>query len=213
MFLLNLFTASPVAVALRNQKVTLPQNTKDVVRVSSSVSIPPLSQFTACFEIAGQSQSGSGIIFSYTGQDPYLTFGNSGNSMDLNLGNTTCLVNDLVTLADFTPSLQHFCITWSNVNGAVGVYFKGSYRVKLCSSSTGMRTETGGSFELGRGKKQGQNFNGIVYNFRLWSWAMSSSELSALTCDAVGDVVDWDNSFWDIPATYAQTDSSLSCSE
>lgn len=210
---MNLSTTSSVAVALRNQKVTLPQSPKDVVKVSSSVIIPALSQFTACFEIFGQSQTGSGIIFSYTNKDPCLTFGNSGNSMDLILGNVTCMVSDLITLADFTSSMQLFCITWSNVNGAVGVYFKGSYRSKFCSNSIGMRTEMGGSFELGRGQKQGQNFNGLVYNFRLWSSAMTSSKLSALTCDDVGNVVDWDNSFWDIPPSYAQTDSTLSCSE
>lgn len=191
----------------------MPQNSKDVVRVSSSVSIPPLSQFTACFEIVSQSHTGSEIIFSYSDKDPYLTFGNSGNSMDLTIGNVTCPVNDLVTFTNFTSSMQLFCITWSNVNGAVGVYFKGNYQVKFCSDSVGVRMEPGGSFELGRGKKQGQNFYGLIYNFRLWSSAMSSSELSALTCDAVGNVVDWDNSFWDIPASYAQTDSSLSCSE
>ncbi|KAF4092205.1 hypothetical protein AMELA_G00018250 [Ameiurus melas] len=201
-----------VAVALRNQKVTLPQNQKDVVQVSSSVSIPVLSQFTACFEIAGQSSTGSGIIFSYTGKDPYLTFGHNGNSVDLIIGNVTCPVSDLVTLADFTSIMQLFCITWSNTHGVIAVYFKGNYQFKTCSNSIGMRTEIGGSFELGRGKKQGQNFNGLIYNFRLWSSAMTFSELSSLTCDAVGNVVDWDNSFWDIPASYAQTDSSLSCS-
>ncbi|XP_053087777.1 adhesion G-protein coupled receptor G6 isoform X4 [Pangasianodon hypophthalmus] len=201
-----------VAVALRNQKVTVPQNFKDVVRVSSLVSIPALSQFTACFEITGQSQTGSGIIFSYTETEPHLTFGNSGNSMDLIIGNATCPVSDLVTLADFTSNMQLLCITWSNTNGAVAVYFKGSYRVKFCSNTVGMKLGTGGSFELGRGKKQGQNFDGLIYNFRLWSSAMTSSELATLTCDAVGNVVDWDNSFWDIPASYAQTDSSLSCS-
>ncbi|XP_047015643.1 adhesion G-protein coupled receptor G6 isoform X17 [Ictalurus punctatus] len=201
-----------VAVALRNQKVTLPQNQKDVVQVSSSVSIPALSQFTACFEIAGQSSTGSGIIFSYTGKDPYLTFGHNGNSVDLIIGNVTCPVSDLVTLADITSIMQLFCITWSNTNGVIAVYFKGNYKFKTCSNSIGMRTEIGGSFELGRGKKQGQNFNCLIYNFRLWSSAMTFSELSSLTCDAVGNVVDWNNSFWDIPASYAQTDSSLSCS-
>ncbi|XP_060739347.1 adhesion G-protein coupled receptor G6 isoform X3 [Tachysurus vachellii] len=201
-----------VAVSLRNQKVTFPQNSKDVVQVSSSVSIPALSQFTICFEIVGQTQTGSGIIFSYTGKEPYLSFGNSGNALDLIIGNVTCPVHDLLTLADFTGSMQLFCITWSNTNGAVAVYFKSNYQVKLCSASVGMRTEIGGSFELGRGKKQGQNFDGLIYNFRLWNSAMSYSELSALTCDTVGNVVDWDNSFWNIPASYAQTDSSLSCS-
>lgn len=209
----SLSAVSPVAVALRNQKVTVPQNSKDVVRVSSTVSIPALSQFTACFEIAGQTQTGSGIIFSYMDREPHLSFGNSGNTMDLIIGNATCPVNDLVTLAEFAAGMQPFCLTWSNTNGAVGVYFRGSYQVKFCLSSVGLRTEIGGSFELGRGKKQGQNFHGLIYNFRLWNSAMTYPELSALTCDTVGNVVDWDNSFWEIPASYAQTDSSLSCSE
>ncbi|KAF5892638.1 adhesion G-protein coupled receptor G6 isoform X14, partial [Clarias magur] len=204
-----------VAVALRNQKVTLPQNFKDVVRVSSSVSFPALSQFTACFEIASQSQPSSGIIFSYKNRPhtaPYLTFGSIGNSMDLIIGNVTCSVSDLFRLGDFTSNMQMFCITWSNANGSVAVYFKGNYWEKFCSNSIGMKTETGGFFELGRGGEQAQNFNGLIYNFRLWSSAMTYSELSALTCHSVGNVVDWDNSFWDIPGSYAQTDPSLSCS-
>lgn len=191
----------------------MPQSPKDVVQVSSSVSIPALSQFTACFEIASQSQTGSGIIFSYANTDPYLTFGYNGNAMDLVVVNATCPVHDLVTIADFTASMQLLCITWSSTNGAVAVYFKGIYRAKSCPGSVGLRIEAGGSFELGRGKKQGQSFAGLIYNFRLWSAAMTSSELSALTCDSVGNVVDWDNGFWDIPATYAQTDSTLSCSK
>lgn len=211
--IMTLSVAPPVAVALRNQKVTWPQNSKDVVRVSSSVTIPSLSQFTACFEILVQSQTGAAIIFSYTDKDPCLTFGNNGHSLDLILGNVTCSVSDIITLANFTSSMQMFCLTWSNVNGVVGVYFKGVYHDILCSNTVGMRTDTGGIFELGKGKKQGQNINGLVYNFRLWSSAMTFSELNALTCDSVGNVVDWDNSFWDIPASYAQTDSSLSCSE
>ncbi|XP_060770221.1 adhesion G-protein coupled receptor G6 isoform X3 [Neoarius graeffei] len=201
-----------VAVALRNQKVTVPQKFSDVVRVSSSVSIPTLSQFTVCFEIAGQSQTGSVFIFSYSDTNPHLSFGKSGNSMELNIGTVKCPVGNLVTLADFISSMQQFCITWSNTNGAVAVYFKGTYQVALCPDSIHMTIDAGGSFELGRGKENGQNFNGLIYNFRLWSSAMTFSELSALTCDAVGNVVDWDNSFWDIPASYAQTDSSLSCS-
>ncbi|KAM9495850.1 adhesion G-protein coupled receptor G6 isoform 1-T1 [Clarias gariepinus] len=204
-----------VAVALRNQKVTLPQNFKDVVRVSSSVSFPALSQFTACFEIASQSQPSSGIIFSYKNRPhsaPYLTFGSIGNSMDLIIGNVTCSVSDLFRLDDFTSNMQMFCIIWSNTNGSVAVYFKGKYREKFCSNSVGMKTETGGFFELGRGEEQAQNFNGLIYNFRLWSSAMTFSELSTLTCHSVGNVVDWDNSFWDIPGSYAQTDPSLSCS-
>ncbi|TSL47663.1 Adhesion G-protein coupled receptor G6 [Bagarius yarrelli] len=200
-----------VAVALRNQKVALPQNPRDVVQVSKSVSMPSLSQFTTCFEIAAQSQTGSGIIFSYMDKNDYMAFGKSGNTVDLIIGNTTCTIQDIFSLTDLTSSMQQFCLTWSSSNGAVAIYFRGSYQAKLCPGSVGLRTESGGSFDLGRGKKQGHNYEGIIYNFRLWSFAMSSSQLSSLTCDTVGDVLDWDNSYWDIPPSYAQTDSTLSC--
>lgn len=42
---------------------------------------------------------------------------------------------------------------------------------------------------------------------------MAQEQLGALRCDAVGNVIDWDNSYWDIPSSLAQTDPALSCSE
>ncbi|XP_062858544.1 adhesion G-protein coupled receptor G6 [Trichomycterus rosablanca] len=200
-----------VAVALRNQKVTLPQNALEVVRVSSSKSIPQLSEFTACFEISSTSHTGTGTIFFYTTKNSSLSFGHSGNSIVLNINNIKCPIDDLVMFTDFTSEMQPFCLTWSNTNGHVAVNFKGNYKDKICSASIGSSVEPGGSFEMGSEKATGKNFEGIIYNFRLWSSAMTSSALSALTCDAVGNVVDWDNSFWEIPVSYAQTDSSLSC--
>lgn len=58
-----------------------------------------------------------------------------------------------------------------------------------------------------------QSFDGNVYNLRLWDYAMTVQQLNALSCDAVGNVIDWDNSHWSIPSGSAQTDTSLSCSE
>lgn len=57
------------------------------------------------------------------------------------------------------------------------------------------------------------NFNGNIYNLRLWDYAMTGQQLSALSCDSVGNVIDWDNGHWDIPSSLAQTDATLSCSE
>ena len=48
---------------------------------------------------------------------------------------------------------------------------------------------------------------------RLWDYAMTAQQLNMLTCDSIGNVVDWDNDYWSIPSTLAQTDTSLSCSE
>lgn len=200
-------------MALRNQKVTLPQNTVDVVHVNSSVSIPQLNEFTACFEIASTSHSGTGAIFTYTTKSSSLSFGHSGNSVVLNINNIKCPIDDLILFTDFTLDMQLFCLTWSNTNGHVSVNFNGNYKEKYCSSSIGLSFEPGGSLELGSGKMTGKNFEAIIYNFRLWSSAMMFSDLSALACDAVGGIVDWDYSFWVIPASSAQTDSSLSCSK
>lgn len=57
------------------------------------------------------------------------------------------------------------------------------------------------------------NLNGNIYNVRLWDYAMTAQQLRALSCDAVGNVIDWDNSHWSIPSSVAQTDATLSCSE
>ncbi|XP_076873437.1 adhesion G-protein coupled receptor G6 isoform X3 [Brachyhypopomus gauderio] len=202
-----------VAVALRNLKVTVPQSTKDVVKVSSSVSIPVLSKFTVCFETARLSQKGTEVIFSYTetGKGLTLSFGSTGNTMALTIGGATCHINDLMAPTDITSQMQLLCLTWSKVTGQVAVTFRGNYRAKICSALLNVSIGSGGSLMLGETGGMGKNFDGVVYNFRVWDTAMSASELSALTCDVVGNVVDWDNGFWDIPSSSAQTDSNLSC--
>ncbi|XP_066532929.1 adhesion G-protein coupled receptor G6 [Hoplias malabaricus] len=202
-----------VAVALRNQKVTLPQYTKDIIKVTSSVSIPVLNEFTVCFDVARSSQKGTEAIFTYSDAHKgiKLSFGSSGNNIELNISGIKCPINDLVTPTDIISLMNLLCLTWTKTNGRIAVNFRGNYRSKICSASVGLSVDTGGSFELGDGIGGGQNFDGTIYNFRLWSYAMSFIELTALTCDVVGSIVDWDNSFWDIPASYAHTDSSLSC--
>uniref|UniRef100_A0A4W4HTX7 Adhesion G-protein coupled receptor G6 n=1 Tax=Electrophorus electricus TaxID=8005 RepID=A0A4W4HTX7_ELEEL len=204
-----------VAVALRNQKVTVPQNSKDVVKVSSSVPIPILSEFTMCFEISRLTLKGTEVIFSYTetGKGPTLSLGSTGNTMELTVGGSTCPVSELLAPVDITSQLQLLCLTWSTVSGRVAVNFRGNYRAKVCLALLNVTVASGGSLMLGAAGGTGRNFDGIIYNFRLWAVAMSFSNLSALTCDAVGNVVDWDNGFWDIPSSSAQTDTSLSCSE
>lgn len=42
---------------------------------------------------------------------------------------------------------------------------------------------------------------------------MTVQQLNMLSCDTVGNVIDWDNSHWTIPGSLAQTDATLSCSE
>lgn len=55
-----------------------------------------------------------------------------------------------------------------------------------------------------------------MYNLRLWAELVPLQDMQQLQlqgCDAAGSLLDWDKQHWDIPASRAQTDPSLSCSE
>ncbi|XP_041716509.2 adhesion G-protein coupled receptor G6 isoform X2 [Coregonus clupeaformis] len=202
-----------VAVALRNQKVAVSNSASKVVQVSNSVTIPTLQQFTVCFEIARPSQKSKETIFSYTRQEDIsgveaLSFGNDQNGMALVMSNETCLIDSILNTSDFTSTMKPFCLTWASTTGKVTIYYNSNYRAKTCSNTIGHSVGAGGHFRLG----SHSSFDGTIYNFRLWDYAMGMTQLVALTCDAVGNVIDWDNSFWDIPSSLAQTDSTLSCS-
>uniref|UniRef100_A0A8C7RAU5 Adhesion G-protein coupled receptor G6 n=1 Tax=Oncorhynchus mykiss TaxID=8022 RepID=A0A8C7RAU5_ONCMY len=202
-----------VAVALRNQKVTVSNGAGKVIQVSNSVTIPTLQQFTVCFEIARPNQKSKETIFSYTrledsSGEEALSFGNNQERMALVMSNETCLIDSILNASDFTSTMKQFCLTWASTTGKVTLYFNSNYRVKTCSNTIGHSVGAGGLFMLG----SHSSFDGTIYNFRLWDYAMDMTQLFALTCDAVGNVIDWDNSFWDIPSSLAQTDSALSCS-
>nr|XP_046147570.1 adhesion G-protein coupled receptor G6 isoform X13 [Oncorhynchus gorbuscha] len=201
-----------VAVALRNQKVMLPNGNGKVVKVSNTVTIPTLQQFTVCFEVARSNQKNKETLFSYTRQedsrgDEALSFGMNQDGMALVMSNETCLVDSILNPSDFTSTMKPFCLTWASTTGKVTLYYNSNYRTKTCPNTSGRLVGAGGLFRLG-GKN---SFDGTIYNFRLWDNAMSMTQLAALTCDAVGNVIDWDNSFWDIPSSLAQTDRTLSC--
>ncbi|KAG7250608.1 hypothetical protein CRUP_018061 [Coryphaenoides rupestris] len=84
-----------------------------------------------------------------------------------------------------TPSMKPMCVTWTSSDGRVGIYFDGSYHSNTCPNSAGSPVPGGGKLKFGE----------------------------ALTCDAVGNVVDWDTGHWDIHRSAAVTDTRLSCSE
>uniref|UniRef100_A0A673MCB5 Adhesion G-protein coupled receptor G6 n=1 Tax=Sinocyclocheilus rhinocerous TaxID=307959 RepID=A0A673MCB5_9TELE len=209
-----------VAVALRNQKVTMPKSSKNVVRVANSVSIPVLTAFTVCFEIARTAQKSTETIFTLSDADDtsILAFEKTGRGMELFIDGSYCSVNDLLTSSDITSSMTPICLTWTKSTGLVAVYFGGHYRAKTCAASQFYTLPSGGILQLaGKGSSSvsvdDQNLDGFMYNFRFWDYAMPYSELSALTCDVEGNVIDWDHRFWTIPGSYMQTDSTLSCSE
>ncbi|XP_050995019.1 adhesion G-protein coupled receptor G6 isoform X7 [Labeo rohita] len=208
-----------VAVVLRNQKVTMPKSSKNVVRVANSVSIPVLTAFTVCFEIARTAQKSTETIFTLSDASgtSILALEKTSRGMELFIDSSYCSVNDLFTSSDITSDMTPICLTWTKSSGLVAVYFGGHYRAKTCAASQVYTLPSGGILQLaGKGSSSvsvdDQNLDGFMYNFRLWDYAMPYSELSALTCDAVGNIVDWDHRFWTIPGSYTQTDSTLSCS-
>uniref|UniRef100_A0A9J7X4A3 Adhesion G-protein coupled receptor G6 n=1 Tax=Cyprinus carpio carpio TaxID=630221 RepID=A0A9J7X4A3_CYPCA len=207
-----------VAVALRNQKVTMPKSSRNVVRVSNSVSIPVLTAFTVCFEIARTAQKSTETIFTLSDASgtSILAFEKTQRGMELFIDGSFCSVNDLLTSSDITSSMTPICLTWTKSTGLVAVYFGGHYRAKTCAPSQVYTLSSGGTLQLaGKGSSSvsvdDQNLDGFIYNFRLWNYAMPYSELSALTCDVEGNVIDWDHRYWTIPGSYTQTDSTLSC--
>ncbi|XP_057209550.1 adhesion G-protein coupled receptor G6 isoform X7 [Triplophysa rosa] len=208
-----------VAVALRNQKVTIPKSSKSIVRVANSVTLPELTAFTVCFEIARTAEKSTETIFTLSDGDrtTLLAFEKTASGMMLYIGSSYCSVNDLITSSDITLDMALICLTWTKSSGLVALYFGGRYRANICASSQIYTLQSGGIFQIG-GKGSNlvsadeQNMDGFIYNFRLWDYAMPYSELSALTCDVEGNVVDWDHHFWTIPGSSTQTDSTLSCS-
>ncbi|XP_036942729.1 adhesion G-protein coupled receptor G6 isoform X2 [Acanthopagrus latus] len=199
-----------VAVALRNQKVTISSSTGQVTEASGSVSIPTLSQLTLCFELERISMNEKGWIFTYydTSNNVALSFGSDQSGVKMIIDGVVCSIDSIIPSSSFTSSMKPYCVLWDSSNGRVAVYFNGNYWAKACSSSSGHSVPAGGLFRLG-----GQNsFDGNIYNLRLWDYAMTVQDLNSLSCDRKGNVIDWDNSHWSIPSTLAQTDATLSCS-
>ncbi|KAI1897535.1 hypothetical protein AGOR_G00084270 [Albula goreensis] len=203
-------TYRQVAVALRNQKVRIPQSEAKVVQASSQVTIPTLQQFTVCFEISRSSQTNKEKIFTYTapGGD-ILIFGMSDTEMVLNVNSVECGLGTILNQGDFTSTMKLFCLTWASTSGRVALYSVGNYRTTSCTASKLQTVAGGGLFKIGGDP---DNFHGYVYNFRLWDYTMTRTQLEALTCDTLGNIIDWESQFWDIPSSHAKTDSTLSCS-
>uniref|UniRef100_A0A3Q1CUN9 Adhesion G-protein coupled receptor G6 n=1 Tax=Amphiprion ocellaris TaxID=80972 RepID=A0A3Q1CUN9_AMPOC len=197
-----------VAVALRNQKVKITGGNGQVTKVANSVTIPTLSQLTICFEVERISQKQKEWFFTYydRNNNAKLSLGSDQTGMKMIVDGVICPIDSIISPSDFTASMEPFCVLWTSSNGRVAVYFNGNYWAKACSTSSGHSNSSSLShcvFCLCSGQ---HNFNGNIYNLRLWDYAMTVQQLAALTCDTVGNVIDWDNNHWTIPSTVAQTD-------
>uniref|UniRef100_A0A8C4IFT2 Adhesion G-protein coupled receptor G6 n=1 Tax=Dicentrarchus labrax TaxID=13489 RepID=A0A8C4IFT2_DICLA len=148
-------------------------------------------------------------IFTYydTSSNVALSLGSDQGDMKMIVDGVVCPIDTILSSTDFTSTMKPFCVLWTSANGRVAVYFNGNYWAKTCSTSSGHTVPGGGQFQLG-GQ---QSFDGNIYNLRLWDYAMTVQQLEALSCDTVGNVIDWDNSHWTIPSAQAQTDATLSC--
>uniref|UniRef100_A0A087YAU4 Adhesion G-protein coupled receptor G6 n=1 Tax=Poecilia formosa TaxID=48698 RepID=A0A087YAU4_POEFO len=204
-----------VAVALRNQKVKIPNGNGQIAEVINSVSIPALNELTICFEVertgSRQNCTNKEWLFTYydINNNVALSFGYNQTGMEMVIDGVVCPVESIISVAEFTSSMKFFCVLWMSSNSRVAVYFNRRYYGKSCSPSSGHSVPAGGVFKLGG--LGVQSFKGNMYNLRLWNRAMTVQELSGLTCDMVGNVIDWDNSQWTISSSLAQTDNTLSC--
>ncbi|XP_007564870.1 adhesion G-protein coupled receptor G6 isoform X7 [Poecilia formosa] len=201
-----------VAVALRNQKVKIPNGNGQIAEVINSVSIPALNELTICFEVERTGSRQKEWLFTYydINNNVALSFGYNQTGMEMVIDGVVCPVESIISVAEFTSSMKFFCVLWMSSNSRVAVYFNRRYYGKSCSPSSGHSVPAGGVFKLGG--LGVQSFKGNMYNLRLWNRAMTVQELSGLTCDMVGNVIDWDNSQWTISSSLAQTDNTLSCS-
>ncbi|XP_012578561.1 PREDICTED: G-protein coupled receptor 126 isoform X2 [Condylura cristata] len=208
-----------VAVSLRNQKVILPQ-TLDAYQVSvaKSVSIPELSAFTLCFEatkVGKEDNDWTAFSYSDASLTQMLSFGKSRSAYFLSVSGSKCLLNSVLPVKDkediFTDSFEQLCIVWNNSLGSIGVHFKRSYETISCDSTINQVIPGNGKLSLGSDQSEASSLKGDMYNFRLWNFTMNSKMLSNLSCNEKGNVIDWQNDFWNIPTLALKAESNLSC--
>ncbi|XP_006834768.1 PREDICTED: G-protein coupled receptor 126 [Chrysochloris asiatica] len=208
-----------VAVSLRNQKVILPQ-TLDTYQVSvaKSVSIPELSAFSLCFEatkIGTEDDDWTAFSYSDASFTQLLSFGKAQNDYFLTISGSKCFLNSVLPVKEnediFTENFEQLCIVWNNSLGFVGVNFKRNYEMVPCDSTISKVIPGNGKLFLGSNQNEIPSLKGDIYNFRLWNFTMNSKILSNLSCNVKGNVIDWQNDFWNIPNLALKAENNLSC--
>ncbi|XP_062834023.1 adhesion G-protein coupled receptor G6 isoform X2 [Anolis carolinensis] len=207
-----------VAVALRNQKVIIPQFWTDTVSLANSIQVPELNQFTLCFEATennGSSHNWKAFSYCDSSATEFLSFGKTKGGHFIFISDTECMLNDaLDTNPDgdfFTETFEQLCIVWDSYSGTIGVNVKHTYKTVFCSDSYGKVIPANGKLVLGSDRKDINPLNGDIYNFRLWNFTMNSQVLSNLSCDVKGNIIDWETDFWSIPTSALKAENNLSC--
>ncbi|KAM4770928.1 adhesion G-protein coupled receptor G6 [Rhinophrynus dorsalis] len=211
-------TYSHVAVSLRNQKVTVPQDQSlGIVSVSNTVSIPDLHQFTVCFEATKSNNSlAEWKAFSYwTSSTDSLSFGKTAKGHYLSIIGVKCKLDSALPLLAtgelFRESFEPLCISWDSVSLKVAVNTKNTYQTVPCPSTRGLAIPGKGHLMLGSYDNKIGSLQGDIYNFRLWDTVIDQRNLSNLSCDVKGNIVNWENDFWTIPTWARKADNNLSC--
>ncbi|XP_066452071.1 adhesion G-protein coupled receptor G6 isoform X3 [Eleutherodactylus coqui] len=207
-----------VAVSLRNQKVTIPQNqSSGLVSVSSKVTFPPLTQLTVCFEATKTNNSKENWrVFSYKSSNTdLLSFGKDAHGHVLSVLGVPCILDPALlshgSKEFFTESFQQLCIIWNNRSDQVFVSTKNSYQAVSCPDAKDLTILGNGNLTLGSYDSGTEPLQGDIYNFRLWDIAMDSSALANLSCEVKGNIINWENDFWNIPSWARKAESNLSC--
>lgn len=209
-----------VAVALRNQKVIIPQAPDiDAVSVAETVSVPELREFTLCFEATKGSSDDNDDwkVFSYT--DALLrelfSFGKTTEGHFLSISGTQCILNNALpqNAEFFTGTFQQLCIVWDSFLYTTGIYAKNTYHIVDCPQIFNKVIPGNGRLVLGSNSNEVSSLNGDIYNFRLWNFSMNAQTLANLSCDVKGNIVDWENEFWSIPTSALKAENNLSCGE
>ncbi|CAH2252933.1 adhesion G- coupled receptor G6 isoform X1 [Pelobates cultripes] len=210
-------TYNQVAVSLRNQKVTVPQNRSSIISLSSKVSIPTLNQLTVCFEARKtQNTTEEWKAFSYwISSKDHFSFGKNLNGHFILISGVLCTLDSVLPLLSnrefFKESFQQLCIVWNSQSEVLGVRTKNKYQNISCPELKGLTIPENGNFVLGSYNNKMGPLQGDIYNFRLWNTAMDSDSLSNLSCDVKGNIINWENDFWNIPLWARKAESNLSC--
>uniref|UniRef100_A0A286XEE8 Adhesion G-protein coupled receptor G6 n=1 Tax=Cavia porcellus TaxID=10141 RepID=A0A286XEE8_CAVPO len=144
-----------------------------------------------------------------------LSFGKANEGYFLYIAGTKCLLNSALPVKEkeniFTENFEQLCIVWNNSLGSVGINFRRNYESVPCNSTISKVIPGNGKLLLGSNKNEIASLKGDIYNFRLWNFTMNSKILSNLSCNVQGNVVDWQNDFWNIPSLALKAESNLSC--
>ncbi|KAM8945508.1 adhesion G-protein coupled receptor G6 [Pelodytes ibericus] len=210
-------TYSQVAVTLRNQKVIVPRNISSSISISSKVSMPNLNQLTVCFEATKTGNSTEDWkAFSYwiSSTDEF-SFGKSAVGHFVSISGVQCILDPVLPLLPngefFKESFQQICIVWNSLSDKIGVNTDNKYQNVSCSNLENLSIRGNGKLILGSYDNKIGPLEGDIYNFRLWDNAMDSTALSNLSCDVKGNIINWENDFWNIPSWARKAESNLSC--